>query len=196
LVLGAVLLFIMTTWKEGRNLVYENLRKHLVPIDTFLKSLFISPPIRVDGTAVFFRAEGDGVPHAMLHNLLHNKILHERTIFLTVITEDIPRVLEENRIKIEDLGHNCYQLNVYYGFMDERDIPQALRLCAKCQVKFDPMDTSFFIARQNVIPTVGSGMAVWRESLFASMSRNARDAADYYKIPANRVIELGTQVEI
>lgn len=196
LALGAFMLFIMVTWKEGRNLVYENLRKHLVPVDTFLKSLFINPPARVDGTAVFFRAEGDGVPHAMLHNLLHNKVLHERTIFLTVFTEDIPRVSEHNRVKIEDLGHNCYQLNVYYGFMDERDIPQALSLCNKSEVSFDPMSTSFFIARQNVIPTVGRGMAVWREGWFAAMSRNARDAADYYRIPANRVIELGTQVEI
>jgi KUP system potassium uptake protein len=196
LVLGAATMTVMLTWKDGRRLVYENLQKHLVPLNEFLRSLFISPPIRVEGTAVFFRAEGDGVPHAMLHNLLHNKILHERTVFLTVHNADIPRVPEHERVHVEDLGHNCYQVDVHYGFVDERDIPQALTLCKDADLEFDPMQTSFFIARQNVIPTVGRGMSLWREALFATMSRNARDAADYYRVPANRVIELGTQVEI
>lgn len=196
LVLGAVAMLVMTTWKEGRHLVYENLQRHLVPLHDFLQSLFIGAPIRVEGTAVFFRAEGDGVPHAMLHNLLHNKILHERTVFLTVKNEDIPRVPSSQRVQVENLGHNCYQVNIHYGFMDERDIPQALDQCKEVGLDLDPMQTSYFIARQNVIPRVGSGMALWREALFATMSRNARDAADYYRVPANRVIELGTQVEI
>lgn len=196
LVLGAVAILVMTTWKEGRHLVYENLQSHLVPLQDFLQSLFIDGPIRVEGTAVFFRAEGDGVPHAMLHNLLHNKILHERIIFLTVKNEDIPRVPSSQRVQVENLGHNCYQVNIHYGFMDERDIPQALGQCKDVGLDLDPMQTSYFIARQNVIPRVGSGMALWREALFATMSRNARDAADYYRVPANRVIELGTQVEI
>lgn len=196
LVLGVVMVVIMLTWRDGRSLVYENLQRHLIPLNEFLTSLFTSPPGRVEGTAVFFRAEGDGVPHAMLHNLLHNKVLHERTIFLTVCNADIPKIPVAERIKIDNLGHNCHQVNVYYGFMDERDIPRALELCEHAGLKVDPMETSFFIARQNVIPRVGSGMALWRESLYATMSRNARDAADYYRIPANRVIELGTQVEI
>jgi KUP system potassium uptake protein len=196
LVLAAFLMMIMLTWRDGRQLVYDNLRKHLVPLEDFLQSLFISPPSRVDGTAVFFRAEGDGVPHAMLHNLLHNKVLHERTVFLTVYNADIPTVPVPERIKVTPLGHQCYQVDIHYGFKDERDIPAALALCKEAGLELDMMSTSYFIARQTVIPRVGSGMALWRESLFATMSRNARDAADYYRVPANRVIELGTQVEI
>lgn len=196
LLLGAVMMLIMLTWRTGRELVFDNLKKHAIPLKDFLQSLFVSPPIRVEGTAVFFRAEGDGVPHAMLHNLLHNKILHQRTIFLTVMNEDIPRIPVTERIKVEALGHECYQVNVYYGFKDERDIPAALEMCANAGLTFEMMETSFFIARHNVISTVGGGMAMWREALFASMSRNARDAADYFRVPSNRVIELGTQIEI
>ncbi|HJV53783.1 MAG TPA: KUP/HAK/KT family potassium transporter, partial [Noviherbaspirillum sp.] len=196
LALGAIAVTVMLTWRDGRQLVYKNLKKHLVPIDDFLQSLFISPPARVEGTAVFFRAEGDGVPHAMLHNLSHNKVLHERTVFLTVFNADIPTIPSKERVKVRPLGHQCYQVDVHYGFKDDRDIPAALALCKEAGLDFDMMSTSYFIARQTVIPRVGSGMAFWRESLFATMSRNARDAADYYRVPANRVIELGTQVEI
>ena len=196
LVLAALIVMLMLTWRDGRQLVYDNLKKHLVPLDDFLQSLFISPPARVEGTAVFFRAEGDGVPHAMLHNLLHNKVLHERTAFLTIFNADIPTIPDRDRVKVEALGHNCYQINVHYGFKDERDIPHALELCKDAGLEFDNMNTSYFISRQTVIPKVGIGMAIWRESLYATMSRNARDAADYYRVPANRVIELGTQVEI
>ena len=196
ILLGAVMMTVMLTWKDGRYLVYENLKKHMVPLEDFLQSLFVSPPARVPGTAIFFRAEGDGVPHAMLHNLLHNKVLHERTIFLTVFNADIPMIPATERVKVESLEHECYQVNIYYGFKDERDIPQALQLCKNYGLEVDMMSTSFFIARQNVIPAVGSGMALWREGLYATMSRNARDAADYYRVPSNRVIELGTQVEI
>jgi KUP system potassium uptake protein len=196
LVLGACIVSLMLTWRDGRQLVYDNLKKHMIPLNDFLDSLFISPPARVEGTAIFFRAEGDGVPHAMLHNLVHNKVLHERTVFLTVHNADIPTIQPRERIKVEQLGHNCYHLDVHYGFKDDRDIPQALALCAQAGLEFEMMNTSFFISRQNVIPTVGKGMALWREAMYATMSRNARDAADYYRVPANRVIELGTQVEI
>ncbi len=196
ILIGVAMVTIMLTWKDGRQLVYENLRKHLIPLDDFLQSLFISPPVRVEGTAVFFRAEGDGVPHAMLHNLLHNKVLHERIIFLTVVNEDIPFVPEQERVKIETLGQECYQVNIHYGFKDERDIPLALEMCKEHGLDIEMMSTSFFISRQNVIPRVGSGMGRWREAMYATMSRNARDAADYYRVPSNRVIELGTQVEI
>lgn len=196
LVLGAISMLVMLTWKQGRSLVYENLRQHMVPLDDFLNSLFMGEPTRVAGTAVFFRAEGDGVPHAMLHNLVHNKVLHERTVFLTIRNADIPRVSPRDRAKIENLGRDCFQVDLHYGFMDERDIPAALEQCKSAGLAFDPMQTSYFIARQNVIPKVGSGMALWREALFATMSRNARDAADFYHVPANRVVELGTQVEI
>jgi KUP system potassium uptake protein len=196
LVLAAFMVLVMMTWRDGRQLVYENLKKHMIPLNDFLQSLFVSPPHRVPGTAVFFRAEGDGVPHAMLHNLLHNKVLHERTIFLTVSNAEIPYVPVTERVKVNALGHQCYQVDVHYGFKDERDIPVALGLCREQGLEIEPMETSFFIARQTVIPRVGSGMALWREALFAGMSRNARDAADYFRVPTNRVIELGTQVEI
>jgi KUP system potassium uptake protein len=196
LVLGAFAMLVMLTWQQGRGLVYENLRQHMVPLEDFLESLFMGEPTRVAGTAIFFRAEGDGVPHAMLHNLMHNKILHERTVFLTICSADIPRVPFTERVKVENLGYDCYQVDIHYGFMDERDIPAALSLCKSFGLEFDPMQTSYFIARQTVIPRIGSGMALWREALFATMSRNARDAADFYHVPANRVVELGTQVEI
>lgn len=196
LVLGAGVMAIMLTWRDGRKLVFDNLQKHLVPLNDFLQSLFVSPPIRVEGTGLFFRPEGDGVPHAMLHNLLHNKILHERTVFLTVYNKDIPTVPAAERVRVEPLGHDCFQVNIYYGFKDERDIPVALEMCKGCGLDINMMETSFFISRQNVIPKVGKGMAQWREALYATMVRNARDAADYYRVPSNRVIELGAQIEI
>ncbi len=196
LLLGAVAMIVLLTWQTGRRLLFDNLKKHAIPLGDFLQSLFVSPPHRVYGTAIFFRAEGDGVPHALLHNLLHNKILHERVIFLTVFNRDIPTVPDAERVKVEELGHQCYQFNVYYGFKDERDIIQALGAAERFGLRFDMMETSFFIARQTVIPAVGGGMALWRDALFATMSRNARDAAEYYRIPTNRVIELGTQIEI
>ena len=196
LALGAVIMTVMLTWHTGRRLVFEGLQKQSIPLSDFLTSLFISPPHRVEGTGIFFRPLGDGVPHALLHNLLHNKVLHERIIFLTVINVDIPFVPLEERIQLETLGHACYQLNLRYGFKEERDIPAALGLCDRVGLEFNMMETSFFITRQTVISTIGSGMASWREILFATMSRNARDAADYFKVPTNRVIELGTQVEI
>ncbi|MDB5798937.1 MAG: transporter [Paucimonas sp.] len=196
LVLSALMVIVMLTWRDGRELVFGNLKKHAIPLQDFLQSLFVSPPVRVEGTGLFFRAEGDGVPHAMLHNLLHNKTLHQRIVFLTVFNGDIPSVPLTERVRVQALGHECYQVNVYYGFKDERDIPQALELCRDQGLEFSMMETSFFIARQTVISTTHGGMAHWREQLFSTMSRNARDAADYYKVPTNRVIELGTQIEI
>jgi KUP system potassium uptake protein len=196
LAISAIMVTIMLTWRKGRELVFENLKFHLIPLADFLSGLFASPPHRVDGTAVFFRAEGDGVPHAMLHNLLHNKVLHERVIFLTVHSLDIPTVKPDDRVTVEPLGHNCFQVNLSYGFIDERNVPADLALGARFRLDLEPMATSYFIARHNVIATPGTGMAMWRESLYAAMARNARDAADYFKLPSNRVIELGTQVEI
>lgn len=196
LLLGAVLLTIMLTWRRGRELVFQNLQAHAIPLDEFLQSVFVAPPVRVPGTAIFLRGESDGVPHALLHNLLHNKVLHERVVFLTVHIREEPYVPTAEQVAIVDLGHNCYQLNVCYGFKDEPDIPNILELCRAQGLAFEPMETSFFIARQTVISVPGRGMMPWREHLYIAMSRNARAAADYYQIPPNRVIELGTQVEI
>jgi KUP system potassium uptake protein len=196
LLLGAILFTSMMTWKRGRQLVFENLQKHAIPLEEFLESLFVAPPTRVYGTAIFLRGESDGVPHAMLHNLSHNKVLHERVVFLTVHMVEEPWVAQEEQAKVVALGHNCFQINIHYGFKDEPDIPKVLALCEKDGLTFEMLDTSFFIARQTVISTPGAGMAPWREHLYVAMSRNARGAADYYQIPTNRVIELGTQVEI
>ncbi|GAB3474028.1 potassium transporter Kup [Massilia terrae] len=196
LILGSVMFTVMLTWKRGRELVFENLQTHAIPLDDFLQSLFVAPPVRVPGTAVFLRSESDGVPHALLHNLSHNKVLHERVVFLTVHIREEPYVPKEERATVIALGHNCFQLNVCYGFKDEPNIPAILDLAEVHRLDFNMMETSFFIARQTVISVPGRGMARWREHLYIAMSRNARAAADYYQIPPNRVIELGTQVEI
>jgi KUP system potassium uptake protein len=196
LLLGAVLLTVMLTWKRGRELVFENLQAQAIPLDDFLRSLFVAPPIRVDGTAVYLRGESDGVPHALLHNLVHNKVLHQRVVFLTVTIREEPWVPRSEQATVIPLGHNCHQLNVCFGFKDEPDIPSVLTVCRDLGLRFEMMETSFFIARQTVISVPDKGMAPWREHLYIAMSRNARTAADYYQIPPNRVIELGTQVEI
>ncbi len=195
-VLGIIMFTVMVTWKRGRELVFDNLKKHAIPLEAFLSSLFVSPPVRVAGTAIFLRGESDGVPHALLHNLSHNKILHERVIFLTLHNEDIPWVPAYDRVKVTDLGHDCYQIDVFYGFKNEPDIPKALDLCEPFGLTFERMETSYFIARQTIISRPNSGMALWREWLFVIMSKNSRDAADYYQVPTNRVIEVGSQVEI
>jgi KUP system potassium uptake protein len=196
LLLGTALFTVMLTWRTGRELVFQNLEKHAIPLEAFLNSLFMAPPVRVPGTAVFLRGESDGVPHALLHNLSHNKVLHERVVFFTVHIVEEPYVLPDEQVKVTALGHECYQLSVFYGFKDEPDMPKLLTLCGDKGLHFEMMETSFFIARQTVISSPGAGMAPWREHLFVAMSRNARAAADYYQIPPNRVIELGTQVEI
>ncbi len=194
--LGTAICTVMLTWKRGRALVFDNLKKHAIPLEDFLESLFVSPPVRVAGTAVFLRGEADGVPHALLHNLSHNKVLHERVIFITLHNKEIPWVPFSERIKVTDLKNNCFQVDVYYGFKNEPDIPNALELCKPFGLEFEALDTSYFISRQTIISSPGSGMSSWREGLFVTMSRNARDAADYYQIPSNRVIEVGAQVEI
>ena len=196
LALGCVAFIIMTTWKQGRTLMNESLQTQAIPLEDFLNSLFADPPVRVPGTAVFLRSESDGVPHAMLHNLAHNKVIHEQIVFLTVLNADIPTIPDEERLQIVPLGNQCFQVNVHYGFKETRDIPKVLTLCRAAGIESEMLSTSFFISRQTIVPTVGTGMAMWRERLFAAMSRNARGAADYYQIPSNRVIELGTQVEI
>jgi KUP system potassium uptake protein len=151
---------------------------------------------RVEGTAIFLSADPQGVPHALLHNLAHNKILHERVVFLTVVYRGIPWIPPTERLRVEPLGHNCYQITAYYGFKDEVDLPQLLKLCFPFGLEFEPLQTSYFLSREAVVPTPGGGMALWRERLFAMMARDAGSVAEYFKLPANRVIELGSRVEI
>lgn len=199
LAIAAVAMLLMITWRDGRELLARIIRQDNLKLDVFLNSLFREPPMRVPGTAIFMASKQQFVPHALLHNLKHNKILHERLIFLTVINVDKPRVPVSKRYILRPLGNDCYSLLLRYGFMEYPDIGKALSgLAAEHGLDIDPEQTSFFLSRETLIPLkdVHRGMAYWRERLFATMARNASSADDYFRIPANRVIELGTQIEI
>jgi KUP system potassium uptake protein len=196
LVVGIAVFTLLVTWKRGRELLFARHSQDNLPLQPFLTGLLKSPPARVPGTAVFMNASRQTVPHALLHNLVHNKVLHERLIFLTVTTEEIPTIPDSERVQVQELAPNTYQLLVRYGFKDEPDIPHALSLCGSQGIAFNLMETSFFLSRETLIPSKLPGMALWREHLFAFMSRSAESAMGFFKIPPNRVIELGAQVEI
>jgi len=198
LVLGAAVFTVMMTWRRGREILFARLKEQAIPLDQFLKSLFREPPHRVPGTAVFLTATPDATPHALLHNLNHNKVLHERVVFLTVQIRDVPWVSFEDRAKVDRLGNGCWRVRVRYGFMNRPDVTRELELCSALGLEFEPMETSFFLSRQLIVPTAGegAGMAFWRERMFAAMARNSENITDYFNIPANRVIELGTRVQI
>ena len=197
LLIGAIVFTVMTTWRQGRSILFNRLRASSVPLKPFLDSLFVEAPQRVPGTAVFLTATPEATPHALLHNLNHNKVLHERVVFLTADVADEPWVPFQNRVKLVKLGHGCWRMNVRYGFMDDPDIARTLEIAGTLGLEFDMMATSFFLSRETVVPVAAaSEMALWREKLFAMMARNAGNAADYFKLPTNRVIELGTKVEI
>ncbi len=196
LVIGVVIFTIMVTWHRGRQILFEHLRSAAIPLQSFLTSLAAHPPMRVAGTSVFLTADPDGVPHALLHNLAHNQVLHERVVILTVVYMEIPRVPAAQRISVKPLIDNCYQITVRYGFKDQPNLPYALEMCEPYGLVFEPLKTSFFLSRDIVVPSPGAGMALWRERLFATMALNASSAAEYFKLPANRVLELGARVEI
>ena len=196
LVVGAVIFTLLTTWKRGRSILMHRLAEDAMPLDLFLQSIEAAPPARVPGTAVFLTSTPDRVPHALLHNLKHNKVLHERIVFLTVVTRDVPFVADADRFEVSTLGADFHRMYAYYGFKDDPDVPALLELSGRKGFAFDMMDTSFFVSRETLIPTKVPGMALWRERLFASMSKNAVKASDFFKVPPNRVVELGTQVEI
>ena len=198
LLIGAIVFTVMTTWRQGRGIMFNRLRASSVPLKPFLDSLFVEPPQRVQGTAVFLTATPEATPHALLHNLNHNKVLHERVVFLTAEVTEEPWVEFQDRLKLSKLGNGCWRMNVRYGFMDEPDISRSFEIAATLGLEFDMMTTSFFLSRETVVPvaSLSSGMALWRERLFSMMARNAGNAADYFKLPTNRVIELGTKVEI
>ena len=197
LAVGGAVYAIMATWRRGRELLFSRLSASAVPLKPFLEALFREPPARVPGTAIFLTATPDATPHALLHNLNHNKVLHERVVFLTVEVRDVPWVPFTERVQLESLGSGCWRMRVRYGFMDRPDIARALELCGALGVEFDMMQTSFFLSREKIVPTRNQhGMASWRERLFAAMARNAANITDFFNIPTNRVIELGTRVEI
>jgi len=195
LLMGLIIFTLLTTWARGRALMIERMREAAIPVPVFVKSA-VNSATRVPGTAVFMTSSAGGVPHALLHNLKHNKVLHDRVILLTVKIEDVPYVDPIKRIWFEDLEAGFYRLVVRYGFMEEPDVPAALALATECGAKFKMMDTSFFLARQTLIASSRPGMAIWREKLFAWMLRNAESAMEFFRLPTNRVVELGSQVEI
>jgi KUP system potassium uptake protein len=192
--IGIVSFIVLTTWQRGRKLLLDEIERLSVPIEAVLGG--IDNVVRVNGTAVFLSNASEGAPSALLHNLKHNQILHERNILLTVIVEDKPYVTTGNRLLIDDLGKSFFRVRVFYGFMEEPDIPAVLELCSKRGLPFDMMSTSFFVSRAMIVSSPNPGMSKLRERLFMVLSRNAQHAADFFKIPSNRVIEMGTRVEI
>jgi KUP system potassium uptake protein len=196
LMIGGGIFMLMMTWKEGRYLLSEKLRTDAIDLPGFLEAVFVSPPSRVEGTAVFLTSEAGTVPNALLHNLKHNKVLHEHNLFVTVKNHEVPWIGMDKRVQIEPLGHHCWQVAVHYGFMNDLNLPKALQAIRGRGCEFEDMTTSYFLSRDTVIPTMGHGMAAWREKLFAQMHHNASAAADFLKLPNNAVVELGSKIEI
>ena len=196
LMIGGFVFTLMITWKEGRRLMGEAQHADAIDLKSFLGSVFVSPPVRVEGTAVFLTAEPGTVPNALLHNLKHNKVLHEQNMFVTVRNHEVPWIPMDKRIEIEALGHHCWQVIVHYGFKNDIDLPRALDNARLRGCQLEPMTTSYFLSRDVVIPTLGSGMAPWREKLFAQMHHNASGAAAFLGLPNNAVVELGSKIEI
>ena len=196
LVIGGIVFTLMITWKEGRRILNEKLRADAIDLPSFLDAVFINPPLRVNGTAVFMTAEPGIVPNALLHNLKHNKVLHAQNVFVTVRNHEVPWIGMNKRLEVESLGHDCWQVNVHYGFKNDLDLPKALQQIKNRGCQLEPMTTSYFLSRDTVIPTIGSGMARWREKLFAQMHHNASGAADFLNLPNNSVVELGSKIEI
>ncbi|MDH4562137.1 potassium transporter Kup [Pseudomonas sp. BN411] len=195
-VAGTALFVLMTTWKRGKQIVVDRLDETALPLPLFISSIRSQPPHRVQGTAVFLTARTDAVPHALLHNLLHNQVLHEQVVLLTVVSEDTPRIPSERRFEVDAYGDGFFRVILHFGFIEEPDVPAALKLCHLNELDFSPMSTTYFLSRETVIPTKRIGMARWREALFAFLLKNANSNLKYFNLPLNRVIELGTQVEI
>lgn len=196
LVIGAVMFTIMSTWRRGREIVRRKVNDGAMPLKGFVESISMSDTPRVEGTGVFMTTNPEGVPNALLHNLKHNKVLHGRVVILSIVIEDIPRVPKEDYVWIDNLGHGFYVIRAHYGFKETPNVPAMMNDCKLQSMNFDMMDTSFFVNRETLIATPRGGMALWREHLFVWMSHLAAKASDYFRIPSNRVVELGSQVEI
>jgi KUP system potassium uptake protein len=194
--LGIMLFTVMRTWRRGRDLVREHINRDSLRIEHFIQSVLVDPPARVSGTAVFMTPSNDYLPPAMLHNLKHNKVLHERNVLLSVETLSVPRADEAERVAYSELGHGFSRLNLRFGYMENPDVPNALKRWKIPGPAFDPMDTTFFASRESLTAGKGEGMALWRDKLFLVMSRNATPATEFFSIPGNRLVELGTQVSI
>ncbi|MDA8485559.1 potassium transporter Kup [Pseudomonas resinovorans] len=193
---GVILFVLMTTWKSGKRILIDRLDETALPLRGFVESICLQPPHRVEGTAIFLSASPDAVPHALLHNLLHNQVLHQQVVLLTVVTRDTPRIDDHQRFEVSRYDGGFYRVLLHFGFMEEPNVPEALQNCRVEGLDFTPMRTTYFLSRETVIPTRGLGMSLWREGLFAFLHKNANSSMRYFQLPVNRVIELGTQVEI
>jgi len=196
LVLGVCVFALLTTWRRGRELVMREIKQSGLALAPFISSISAHPPLRVPGTAVFLTANQDAVPHALLHNLKHNKVLHERNVLLTVEVLETPKVEANERVVVESLGNEFYKVTLRFGFAEDPDVPDAVKAIHSCGLPFELMDTTFFLSRESIVATNRPGMALWRDKLFVFMQRNATPATAFFQIPGNRLIELGTQVEI
>mgnify|MGYP000107534860 CR=1 FL=1 len=196
LVVGSGIMILMTTWWRGRQIVAERLRSRSSPLLEFIASIKAKPPLRVPGISIFLARSSEGTPTALIHNLTHNKVLHEKVVILTIDTEDEPTVPIQDRLKIENLDFGIYRAVARYGFMETPHVPRLMLLCQDQGLKVDPSEATFFLGRETLIPTHREGMALWREGLFAFMARNAQRAMNFFKIPADRVVEIGVQVEL
>jgi KUP system potassium uptake protein len=196
LVIGGVIFTVMMTWKQGRAMLKESMRADSLDLKSFLEAVFVSPPARVEGTAVFLTSDIDTVPNALLHNLKHNKVLHENNLFVTVRNHEVPWIGMDKRLTIDSLGHHCWRVVINYGFKNDPDVPRALQQIKSRGCTTEVMSTSYFLSRDIIVPTIGGGMSQWREKLFAQMHRNAGSAADFLNLPSNAVVELGSKIEI
>jgi KUP system potassium uptake protein len=196
LLIASVIMMFMLTWRDGRAILYEKRKEDALDLNSFLEAVFLSPPTRVDGTAVFLTSGKGAVPNAMLHNLKHNKVLHQQNLFVNVQNHEVPWIDEKERLEITPLGNGCWQVVIHYGFKDDPDVPGALSHLNGMGCEISPMTTSYFLSRDSIVPTVAGGMAQWREKLFAQMHLNASSAADFLNLPSNSVVELGSKIEI
>nr|WP_255533870.1 potassium transporter Kup [Polynucleobacter bastaniensis] len=197
LFLGLIIFTCLITWYRGRKLLRDKLVEGSIHLKEFVASLLAHPPHRVEGTAIFLTAHIDYVPIAMLHNLKHNRVMHERIFFVKLSTWDVPYVNDQERLSINDLGGNIFLVRAVYGFKESPDINKVLSLLSEQKnIEFNLMDTSFFVARDTIVPSANPGMALWREKLFGWMMQNAAKPSDFFKIPTNRLVELGAKVEI
>jgi KUP system potassium uptake protein len=193
---GAIVVLLILTWRRGTRLLFDKTRRTEVPLDTLIRSLEKKPPHLAQGTAVFLTSDPDFAPTALLHNLKHNKVLHENNVILTIITSDTPRVPEEDRVRIDVVSPHFRKVSLNFGYMEQPNIPKALAVARKLGWQFDIMSTSFFLSRRSLKPAAKSGMPRWQDRLFIGLARTANDATDYFQIPTGRVVEIGTQVTV
>ncbi len=196
LLIASVIMMFMLTWRDGRAILHEKRKEDALDLNSFLEAVFLSPPTRVEGTAVFLTSGKGAVPNAMLHNLKHNKVLHKQNLFVNVQNHEVPWIDENERLEISAIGQDCWQVVIHYGFKDDPDVPGALANLNGMGCEISPMTTSYFLSRDSIVPTVTGGMAQWREKLFAQMHLNASSAADFLNLPSNSVVELGSKIEI